>query len=61
MLFYPGLSLFILTIAPFLGFAIVYNKAYDDEDRLGKAMRGLGMGLLIDIPIICVLLITTTQ
>ncbi|HNE04290.1 MAG TPA: hypothetical protein PLQ75_09730 [Anaerolineales bacterium] len=52
----PILSIFVFSIAPFIGGYKGYKNAREDEDKIEQAMKGIGIGVLIDIPFLCVIL-----
>ena len=57
---YPIQSVIALSIAPLIGGFIGYKNAREDQDNLEQAkkqaMKGIGIGLLIDLPFLCYVL-----
>ena len=56
LLGYPIQSVIALSIAPLIGGFIGYKNAREDQDNLEQAMKGIGIGLLIDLPFLCFVL-----
>ena len=56
LLGYPIQSVIALSIAPLIGGFIGYKNAREDQDNLEQAMKGMGIGLLIDLPFLCFVL-----
>ena len=56
LLGYPIQSVIALSIAPLMGGFIGYKNAHEDQDNLEQAMKGIGIGLLIDLPFLCYIL-----
>ena len=57
LLGYPIQSVIALSIAPLIGGFIGYKNAREDQDNLEQAMKGMGIGLLIDLPFLCFVLL----
>ena len=49
---YPIPTIFFFSIAPLLGGLVGYSNAKEGDERK-KAMIGAGIGLLIDLPFLC--------
>ena len=57
LLGYPIQSVIALSIAPLIGGFIGYKNAREDQDNMEQAMKGIGIGLLIDLPFLCFVLL----
>ncbi len=53
LLWYPIPSLIIFSIAPLIGGWRYYKNTHEDQDKLEQTMKGVGIGLLIDLPFLC--------
>ena len=57
LLGYPIQSVIALSIAPLIGGFMGYKNAREDQDNMEQAMKGIGIGLLIDLPFLCFVLL----